>query len=72
MRAELGEAAASPLEKLLVRRLVLCWLVAHHAELDRAALLQRNASEVARAAVEKRVDRAHHRLLSASKALATS
>jgi hypothetical protein len=33
MRQELGDASASPLEKLLIKRLVLCWLACHAAEL---------------------------------------
>jgi hypothetical protein len=71
MRAELGEASASPLEKLLVRRVVLCWLAAHQADLERLELAHGHAAEALRAAAEKRANRAHARFLSASKALAT-
>ncbi len=71
MRSELNEVAASPLEKLLIRRVVLCWLSCHAAEVDRADLLREGGSESARAAADKRVDRAHARFLSATKALAT-
>ena len=41
LRQELGEAAASPLEKLLIRRLVVTWLGCNEAEFDRAVGLQR-------------------------------
>ena len=71
MRAELGEEAASPLEKLLVRRVVLCWLACHQAEVERVALLQVQAAEVLRAAADRRVDRSHARLLASAKSLAT-
>src|SRR5205085_11421325 len=36
MRQELGEATASPREKLLIGRVVLAWLALHQSELDRA------------------------------------
>jgi hypothetical protein len=71
MRAELGEDAASPLERLLIRRVVLCWLATHQADIERATLLQGNTSEAVRTAADKRVDRAHARFLSATKTLAT-
>jgi hypothetical protein len=70
MRAELGEDSASPLERLLITRLALCWLACHAAEIDRGELLRGGASELLKAA-DKRVDRAHSRLLAATKALAT-
>ena len=70
MRKELGEDSASPLEKLLIKRLGLCWLACHAAEIDRGERLREGASELLKAA-DKRVDRAHGRLLSATKALAT-
>jgi hypothetical protein len=70
MRNELGEETASPLEKLLIRRLVLCWLATNAAEVERAELLQAGKAELLKAA-DKRVDRAHTRLLSATKALAS-
>jgi hypothetical protein len=70
MRRELGEAVASPLEKLLIKRVGLCWLACHVAEIDRGELLRGGAGELLKAA-DKRVDRAHARLLTATKALAT-
>ena len=71
MREELGEAAAPPLERLLVRRVVLCWLACLQAEVERVGLLQGNAAEVLRAAADRRVYRAHVRLLASAKSLAT-
>jgi hypothetical protein len=70
MRQELGEAAAAPLKKLLIQRVTLCWLACHAAEVERGGLLQSRANESLKAA-DKRVDRAHARLLTATKALAT-
>ena len=70
MRLDLGEEASPPLEKLLIQRLVLCWLACHAAEIERASLLQNASSELLKAA-DKRVDRAHGRLMSATKTLAT-
>jgi hypothetical protein len=39
MRKELGEDASTPLEKLLIKRVALCWLAVHAAEIDRGELL---------------------------------
>lgn len=69
MRKELGMDSAPPLERLLITRVVLCWLACHAAEIDRGDLLKNGASELLKAA-DKRVDRAHARLLSATKTLA--
>jgi hypothetical protein len=55
---------------MLLERVALCGLAVHAAEIDRGERLREGASELLRAA-DKRVDRAHGRLLSASKALAT-
>lgn len=71
MRSELNETAASPLERLLIRRVVLCWLSCHAAEVEHAGLLREGVSESARSSADKRVDRAHARFLSATRALAT-
>jgi hypothetical protein len=70
MRRDLGEDIASPLEKLLIKRVGLCWLAVHAAEIDRGELLRGGASELLKAA-DQRVNRAHARLLSVTKALAT-
>jgi hypothetical protein len=71
LRDELGEAAASPLEKLLIQRLVVSWIACHAAEAERADRLQRPSPEAGRAAAERWLDRAHARFLAAAKALAT-
>lgn len=71
LRADLGEAEASPLEKVLIARLVVCWVGCYAAENDRAARLLEPNPESSRTAAEKRLDRAHARLISAAKALAT-
>ena len=70
MRDELGDADAPPRERLLVRRVALCWLACHAAEIDRAAVLSGSPGELLKAA-DKRVDRAHGRLMTATKTLAT-
>jgi hypothetical protein len=70
MRRERGEESATPLEKLLIQRLALCWLACHAAEVERAEFLQGGAGERLKAA-DKRVDRAHVRLMTATKTLAT-
>jgi hypothetical protein len=70
MRQELGEATASPLERLLIQRVALWWLACHTAEVERGELLQRGAGEMLKAA-DQRVGRAHARFLTATKALAT-
>jgi len=72
LRDRLAAASASELERLLADRVTLCWLAAHLAEVDQAerARQQGVASAEARAAVQ-RLDRAHARLLSACRSLAT-
>ena len=54
----------------MIRRVALCWLACHAAEIDRAALLSGTGGELLKAA-DKRVDRAHLRLITATKTLAT-
>lgn len=69
MRAELGGDQPSPLERLLVDRIVLCWLSAHYAEI----IYAQNMKELSLAGTEshqKRIDRAHRRYLGAITALA--
>jgi hypothetical protein len=70
MRRDLGEDAATPLERLLIKRVALCWLAVHAAEIDRGERLQAGASELLKAA-DQRVSRAHARFVTATKALAT-
>jgi hypothetical protein len=67
LRAELTEPGATPLERLLVERVVTCWLHLHHLELV-YAVRQEMALEVGMY-FQKCIDRAHKRYLSAVKAL---
>jgi hypothetical protein len=63
LRKELGGSSPTPLEKLLVARIVTCWLQVQHADLVYSRNIQ---SEFA----QKRLDRVHGRYLSAIKTLA--
>jgi hypothetical protein len=68
MRAELAGPSPTPLEGLLVRRVVTCWLHLHDIELR---LVQARGLTVSQAEHKQRsLDRAHRRFLSAIKALA--
>ncbi len=64
MRKELAGPSPTPLEDLLVRRVVTCWL-----EVQCAGLAYSHNAH--REPVQKRLDRAHDRYLSAAKTLAT-
>ena len=69
MRAELGGPDPSPLERQLVDRVVLCWLVVHGTEYQFA-----HAGEMSQKQVdywEKRINACQRRYLSAVKMLAT-
>jgi hypothetical protein len=69
MRAELAGPSPTPLEKLLVGRIVTCWLQLH--DLD-ARIAQSKDWTIAQADYHERCrDRAHRRHLSAIKMLAT-
>jgi hypothetical protein len=70
-RAELAADAATPLEMLLVDRIVICWLAVHADELALADHRRElpSASPAVRAA-QQRLDAAHRRLLTSLKALA--
>jgi hypothetical protein len=70
MRTDLGEGAATPLERLLIKRVGLCWLALHSAEIERGERLRGGPPDLLKAA-DQRVSRAHARLLTATKALAT-
>lgn len=69
LRNELGGANATPLERLLVERVVLCWLTLHDAEARFA--LAKELTLRQGAFWQDRIDRAHRRYLSAMKTLAT-
>lgn len=61
----LSEASASPLERLLIQRLVTCWLAAELADMSAAADAMRNVNEY----YMRRQDRAHRRFLQSVDAL---
>ena len=69
LRQDLSGKDATPLERLLVDRIVLCWLILHDAELRFA---QAGNLSIGQAEYwQNRIDRAHRRHLSAIKTLAT-
>ncbi|WP_165252751.1 hypothetical protein [Paludisphaera soli] len=68
LRRELGGAAASPLERLLVDRVVACWLQVHHADL--AAARPGGATAEGRDRLTRRQSAAERRYVGAIEALA--
>ncbi len=70
MRAELAGPQPSPLERLLVDRVVTCWLQVHYADGIYVDALERRMSFNALEFYQRRQDRAHWRLLSAIRTLA--
>ena len=71
LRARLAATAATELERLLVDRICLCWLAVNHADIDLAQKLLANpGASPAGQAAQKRLDAAHQRFLTATKALA--
>jgi hypothetical protein len=69
MRQELAGSEPSPVERLLVERIVLCWLHLHYAE----TLYAQNMQELTLRQAEfhqKRITMAHNRYLSAIRTLA--
>jgi hypothetical protein len=69
LQAELAGPAATPLERLLVERIALCWLQMQQADLTAAQMLTK-FSPIQESWVQQRQDRAQGRLLMAIKALA--
>jgi hypothetical protein len=69
LRAELNGPASTPLERLLVERVVACWLQLHYADI---VLAQREGKlTLAQGEYHQRArDRAHKRYLSSIKTLA--
>ena len=70
MRAELEGPECSPLERLLVQRILACWLQVTHADM----ICAQRAPDLTLAQgdyYQRRQDRAHRRLLSAIRTLAT-
>jgi hypothetical protein len=72
LRRELLAAGDSPLERLLVERVVACWLQVAHADISYASLLQADSHAFRQGDYYlARQDRAHARFLQATRALAT-
>lgn len=69
MRLKLAGNAASPLEKILADRIVLCWLTLNYYETIYAQTMG-DLSLASSDFQQKRLDRAHQRYLSAVKSLA--
>ena len=69
LRTELAGPRPTPIERLLVERVVACWLQVYHA--DAIAAQAENVAPVMGDYNQRRQDRAHRRFLSAIRALAT-
>ena len=70
MREELGFPQASALERLLIDRVILCWLRLHHVEFRYTAVVE-NSIPLPRAYYwERRLSAAQHRYLQACESLA--
>jgi hypothetical protein len=69
LRSELASPSPTPLEQLLVARVVSCWLQVHDADM-RYAQNWPNLSLAQAKFYEQRMDRTHKRYLSAIKTLA--
>ena len=70
LRQELGAAGASPLEKLLVERVVACWLQTHYADALYAQARGPQSTASIRQELMKRQDSSQRRYLAAIKQLA--
>jgi hypothetical protein len=71
LRARLAATAASELERLLIDRVCLSWLEVYHSDIDLAQqLLASPGASPASQAAEKRLDAAHRRFLTSTRALA--
>jgi hypothetical protein len=71
-RCELGGDAVTPLERLLVERILICYLEVQVCDARLVATPYRREDQDFLTALEDRRDRAHRRYLSAVKALATT
>jgi hypothetical protein len=72
LRDKLLSEARSELEKLLIDRLVICWMEVYAAEIHLAERLAQGAApSVVTQAVQKVLDRAHQRFLASVRCLAT-
>lgn len=72
LREELAGPVVTPLERLLIDRVVACWFHLHYVEANYAqALKDRTLSGKSSEDCQRRLDRAHRRYLAAIKTLAT-
>jgi hypothetical protein len=71
LRAELAGPGPSPVERLLVERAVACWLQVQDADVRYAQVQPKGPSPAHNEFLERRMDRAHRRYLSALRTLAT-
>ena len=69
LRSQLLGPQPTPLDKLLVDRICICWLAVQHAELHSAKRFNERAV-VLTPSEEHRLDKVHHRFLSAIRELA--
>jgi hypothetical protein len=73
LRQRLAATAATPLERLLADRVVISWIEVHHGDIDLAGhLLNHPGAAPTTRAAQKRLDAAHARFLSATRALAVA
>jgi len=70
IRTELAGPAPTPLERLLVERVVACWLQIYYADAVYAQGMNNSMSFEAGDYYQRRQDRGHHRYISAIRALA--
>ena len=71
LKAELAGPDCSPLEKLLVDRVGVCWLQVHHADMDAVSALSKDQGATSLSLyAQRRLDSAHRRYLTAVKQLA--
>ena len=71
MREDLGVKTGTPLEKLLIERVVMCWYHLHQTELAYVARMKESASLNSATFHQKSLDRAEARYQAAVKSLAT-
>jgi hypothetical protein len=71
LKAGLAGPEPTPLERLLVERIAVCWLEVHHLDLEVAALPRVPAAGPPGVYAQRRLDSAQRRYLQAIKALAT-
>jgi len=71
MRSDLRGEAPTPLERLLVDRIVLCWLECQQADLTLAQRMNQNTTLAQGEYHQRRAERAEKRLFRAITALAT-